>query len=55
MKQANAMLACSQLVSGDMLGLSNGDWQQRLEETRIFDEATIAVARSPASPLGKWI
>ena len=51
MKQANAMLACSQLVSGDMLGLSNGDWQQRLIEQK---ESTKRLSRLHVVPHRRW-
>ena len=51
MKQANAMLACSQLVSGDMLGLSNGDWQQRLTEQ---ESATKRLSRLHVVPHRRW-
>ena len=51
MKQANAMLACSQLVSGDMLGLSNGDWQQRLEEQA---DSTKRLSRLHVVPHRRW-
>ena len=51
MKQANAMLACSQLVSGDMLGLSNGDWQQRLIEQT---DSTKRLSRLHVVPHRRW-
>ena len=51
MKQANAMLACSQLVSGDMLGLSNGDWQQRLTKQ---EDSTKRLSRLHVVPHRRW-
>ena len=51
MKQANAMLACSQLVSGDMLGLSNGDWQQRLI---VQKDSTKRLSRLHVVPHRRW-
>ena len=51
MKQANAMLACSQLVSGDMLGLSNQDWQQRLIDQQ---DSTKRLSRLHVVPHRRW-
>ena len=51
MKQANAMLACSQLVSGDMLGLSNGQWQMRLGTQGASDKR---LARLHVVPHRRW-
>ena len=51
MKQANAMLACSQLVSGDMLGLSNGGWHQRLTEQ---EDSTYRLSRLHVVPHRRW-
>ena len=51
MKQANAMLACSQLVCGDMLGLSNADWQQRLIEQKA---STKRLSRLHVVPHRRW-
>ena len=51
MKQANAMLACSQLVSGDMLGLSNGGWQQRLAKQT---SSSARLSRLHVVPHRRW-
>lgn len=51
MKQANAMLACSQLVSGDMLGLSNVDWLERLAEQK---DSTKRLSRLHVVPHRRW-
>ena len=51
MKQANAMLACSQLVSGDMLGLSNGGWQERLT---VQEDSTKRLSRLHVVPHRRW-
>jgi len=51
MKRANAMLACSQLVSGDMLGLSNVDWLRRLSEQK---DSTKRLSRLHVVPHRRW-
>ena len=51
MKQSNAMLACSQLVAGDMLGLSNGEWVERLENQK---SSTERLSRLHVVPHRRW-
>ncbi len=51
MKQSNAMLACSQLVAGDMLGLSNGVWEARLQDQK---SSTKRLSRLHVVPHRRW-
>ena len=51
MKQSNAMLACSQLVAGDMLGLSNVKWEARLDDQ---ESSTDRLSRLHVVPHRRW-
>lgn len=51
MKQSNAMLACSQLVAGDMLGLSNNEWEARLKDQK---SSTERLSRLHVVPHRRW-
>ena len=51
MKQANAMLACSQLVAGDMLGLNNTDWRARIETQNLSSKR---LSRLHVVPHRRW-
>ena len=51
MKQSNAMLACSQLVAGDMLGLNNIDWHNRLADQ---ESSSKRLSRLYVVPHRRW-
>jgi lipopolysaccharide export system permease protein len=36
-KRSHAVRACSQMITGDMVGLTNDDWQERNETLRLAE------------------
>lgn len=51
MNQANAIRACSQLLAGDMLGLTNADWQQRVQTQQ---DSAHRLSRLHVVPHRRW-
>lgn len=49
--QANAMIACSQMLAGDMLALTHPDWQQRLTQQQ---ESEARIRRLAVVPHRRW-
>ncbi|MEL7496955.1 MAG: LptF/LptG family permease [Planctomycetota bacterium] len=50
-KEIDAVRACSQMLTGDLIGLTNSDWEQRLVEQ---GEATFRLRRLHVVPHRRW-
>lgn len=50
-KKDNAIRACSQMITGDLVGLTNADWQTRTEE---LSEAEQRLSRLHVVPHRRW-
>ena len=51
LKQENAIRACSQMVTGDLVGLTNADWKIRSDE---LSEAEARLSRLHVVPHRRW-
>ncbi len=51
MQQDHAIRACSQMITGDLVGLTNADWTQRLE---LQDESKHRLKRLHVVPHRRW-
>jgi len=51
LKRSHAVRACSQMITGDMVGLTNGDWNKRNES---LGDAEARLARLHVVPHRRW-
>ena len=51
LRDRNATRACRQMISGDLIGLTNSDWDERLEE---LEDAEARLGRLKVVPHRRW-
>ncbi len=51
LKQSNAIRACSQMITGDLVGLTNSDWKTRTDE---LNDAEARLSRLHIVPHRRW-